>query len=404
MASMRVDTVVSELRKQKEVVPTSREPLRVCKGSLPILFRRSSFAQPQNSNTFIVASLYLNPQGSLTIVYPTEAQKAFGRTFKSMYPVRRQVGFLILTLIGVVLPLFMVNPDKVNCTDRTLMGQVRNTSSKTVFFTMFVILKTAWVVLLLPMFYASNHFYIFEFNNYNGALFTIRARTANYFMYWTSQIFDSILIGYFILDPKRLRRRVCAFCSWAVMFLVAYFYQKQVNLFSYQELEFTFHAYLSTYTPAEETATHACKIDITCILADKCNVERPRQVCRVHLFLTRSILIKNYADKSLQSVCAAGVWRANAVGIPYTSILLSTWSLTVGGMIFPAPMVYLRVRDHTRLGNELPPWMHIEGVEKVEPPIAAITEKAYRRGCTIADNIINFGVVNNRKITLLLRS
>ncbi|OAX30565.1 hypothetical protein K503DRAFT_807066 [Rhizopogon vinicolor AM-OR11-026] len=34
----------------------------------------------------------------------------------------------------IVLPLFMVDPDKMIRTDRTLVGQVRHTSSKTEFF------------------------------------------------------------------------------------------------------------------------------------------------------------------------------------------------------------------------------------------------------------------------------
>jgi hypothetical protein len=72
-----------------------------------------------------------------------------------------------------------------------------------------------------------------EFNDYNGAIFTIRARGLNNFMYWTSQIFGSIFIGYFVLDQKRVRRRVRAFYGWILVFLMvfivhvwAYFYQK----------------------------------------------------------------------------------------------------------------------------------------------------------------------------------
>jgi hypothetical protein len=36
----------------------------------------------------------------------------------------------------------------------------------------------------------------------------------------------------------------------------------------------------------------------------------------------------------------------------YMNIFLSTWGLTVGGMIFAAPMVYLRVKDHTNVEDE----------------------------------------------------
>lgn len=52
-------------------------------------------------------------------------------------------------------------------------------------------------------------------------------------MFWMSQIFVSIFIGYFILDQRRIRRRICAFCGWMIVFLVVFivhvwacFYQK----------------------------------------------------------------------------------------------------------------------------------------------------------------------------------
>jgi len=56
-------------------------------------------------------------------------------------------------------------------------------------------------------------------------------------MYWTSQIFGSIFLGYFILDQKSVRRRVRAFWGWIIVFFMvfvvhvwAYFYQRQVAL------------------------------------------------------------------------------------------------------------------------------------------------------------------------------
>jgi hypothetical protein len=35
------------------------------------------------------------------------------------------------------------------------------------------------------------------------------------------------------------------------------------------------------------------------------------------------------------------------------NIFLSTWCLTVAGMVLAAPMVYLRVTDHTDVKNEI---------------------------------------------------
>ena len=71
-----------------------------------------------------------------------------------------------------------------------------------------------------------------EFSGYNGALFNIRARSLNSFVYYTAQIIGSLLIG-LLLDSSRLTRRARAFSGWAVLLILvfathiwAYFYQK----------------------------------------------------------------------------------------------------------------------------------------------------------------------------------
>ena len=71
-----------------------------------------------------------------------------------------------------------------------------------------------------------------EFNDYNGAVFSIRARSLNNLAYWLAQIVGSVSIG-FLLDQRNLSRRFRAFAGWAVlMFMVfvvhvwAYFYQR----------------------------------------------------------------------------------------------------------------------------------------------------------------------------------
>jgi hypothetical protein len=50
--------------------------------------------------------------------------------------------------------------------------------------------------------------------------------------------------------------------------------------------------------------------------------------------------------KSIQSAGAAGVWRADAVSIPFMSIFASTWALLAAGLLFMLPMIYMRVHDH----------------------------------------------------------
>ena len=58
-------------------------------------------------------------------------------------------------------------------------------------------------------------------------------------------------------------------------------------------------------------------------------------------------------DKSLQSAAAAGIWRADAVGIPYMNMFVSTWVLLVAGLVFALPMIHMRVEDHTEEDEDL---------------------------------------------------
>jgi hypothetical protein len=138
-------------------------------------------------------------------------------------------------------------------TDGTKVTTLRHPSWKTEFYRLWVALRTdPMVILLFPMFFASNWFYTWrelcpfqacqaysstEFSEYNSALFNIRARSLNNVVYWTAQIFGSIAIG-LLLDQKRIRRRLRAFLGWAVLFCMvfavhiwAFFYQRSVVCF-----------------------------------------------------------------------------------------------------------------------------------------------------------------------------
>ncbi|KAL4075189.1 major facilitator superfamily domain-containing protein [Scleroderma yunnanense] len=321
----------------------------------------------------ICAALLWTAQGSLMMAYPTESQKglyigifwaifnlggvvgsavAFGQNFHSKTNSvgnGTYIGFLVLTITGFFLPIFMTSPHKVIRTDGTKIVQIRHPSWKEEFMNLFRALITdPWIILLFPMFFASNYFYTWQFNDYNGALFTIRTRGLNNFVYWTSQIFGSVFIGYFILDQKNLQRRARAFLGWIIVFLMvfvvhiwAYFYQKD-------------------YTRQSETAQNAYKIDIY-------DSAFPAHVVLMIFYGFLDSMWQTYAYwlmgamsndmaklavftgfyKCLQSSGAAGVWRADGAGLPYMNIFLSTWALTAAGMVFALPMVYYRVKDFT---------------------------------------------------------
>jgi MFS family permease len=324
----------------------------------------------------VCAALVWTAQGSLMMAYPTEAQKgtfigyfwaifniggvvgsavAFGSNYNST---ANKVGngtyivFLVLTLTGVVLPLFLADPYKMIRTDGTRVTPIRHPSWKTEFVSLFVALRTdPWIVLLFPMFFASNYFYTWQFNDYNGALFNIRTRGLNNFVYWTAQIFGSFFIGHFVLDLRRFRRRVRAFLGWSIVVVFVF----AVHLWSYY--------YQMTYTRASDPPT-AVKMDIS----------DPGYPAHVWLMIFYGLLDSMWQTtaywlmgamsndpaklavftgfyKCFQSAGSAVVWRLDALQKPYMNIFISTWVLAAAGMICAFPLVYARVKDYTEMDD-----------------------------------------------------
>jgi len=71
-----------------------------------------------------------------------------------------QIAFLVLTLIGTSIPLLMADPDKMVRTDGTVVTTPRQPSWKSEIKGLWICLTTdPYVLILFPMFFASNWFY-----------------------------------------------------------------------------------------------------------------------------------------------------------------------------------------------------------------------------------------------------
>ncbi|EJD04544.1 MFS general substrate transporter [Fomitiporia mediterranea MF3/22] len=309
-------------------------------------------------------------QGSLMLAYPTESQKgrfiglfwtvyniggvlgaavSLGRNFHSTagsVDNGTYIGFLVLSCIGVVIPLLMANPAKMVRSDGSRVSTPVRASWKTVLLGIYVTLKEdPAIFLLFPMFFASNWFYTWQFNDYNGALFTIRARSLNNLMYWLVQMIGSVAIGR-VLDTKRLTRRVRAFAGWMMLLVIVFvvhvwgfFYQrtytresvKTTKAIDIHDKEYAAHLWLYIFCALLNAMWQTATYWMMGAMSND-----PAKLA----FLTGFY-------KSIQSAGAAGVWRADAVAIPYMNIFLSTWILLVAGLLFMLPMLFLRVTDHT---------------------------------------------------------
>ncbi|TFY78369.1 hypothetical protein EWM64_g5643 [Hericium alpestre] len=323
----------------------------------------------RNAGPFVVAAgailgalagLLWTAQGSLMLAYPTEDQKG------------KYIGIFwsIFNLGGVVGAAISLGNNFHSTTNSVSNGTYVNWLPRTVHYWspdtaadgrpkqdeiwgLYIALRTdPLVVLLFPMFFASNWFYTWQFNEYNAALFNIRARSLNNLLYWMSQIIGSISIG-ILLDQHQFRRRVRAFAGWGILvfgvFAVhiwAYFYQRNYTHESIPPDSEKIDIYDSAYVG------HML-LYICCGLLD--SMWQTTAYWMMGAMSNDPAKLAYFAGfyKSIQSAGAAGVWRADAMKLPYMNIFISTWALLVAGLVFLLPMIHLRVNDHTDYEDEM---------------------------------------------------
>ncbi|KAK0245315.1 hypothetical protein EDD85DRAFT_783256 [Armillaria nabsnona] len=151
-----------------------------------------------NAGDFVVAVGAILGNGSLMMAYPTKTQKGkFIRRFRS-----------ISNLAGVV--------------RASVAGRNWKSTANTVDNGLFVTLKIdLMIILLFPLFFASNWFYTWQFSNFNGVIFNICVRGLNNVCYWFSQIIGSILMG-LLLNQKSISHCICAYTGWTVLSLIVF--------------------------------------------------------------------------------------------------------------------------------------------------------------------------------------
>jgi hypothetical protein len=71
------------------------------------------------------------------------------------------------------------------------------------------------------MFFASNWFYTYQFQDVNLAEFSTRTRALNNTVYWLAQMVGALIFG-FALDFPYLRRTTRAKAAWIVLFALTF--------------------------------------------------------------------------------------------------------------------------------------------------------------------------------------
>lgn len=127
-----------------------------------------------------------------------------------------------LSLLGAILSLLLCEAKHVKRSDgsRVMLPQTPTWRSE-VSGLLETLKYDTYILLLFPMFFASNFFYPYQFNTFNLATFNIRTRSLNNTLYWLAEIGGSYLAGY-ALDSTRIRRSLRAKVTMVVLLILVF--------------------------------------------------------------------------------------------------------------------------------------------------------------------------------------
>lgn len=132
------------------------------------------------------------------------------------------IAFLVLTFLGACLSWTLVDAKHVVRHYGSRIILMKHPTWKTEIIGLWETLwNDTYVILLFPMFFASNWFYTYQFNDVNLVRFDTRTRALNDTLYWLAQMFGALIFG-FALDYPNIRRTTRAKVAWVVMFALTF--------------------------------------------------------------------------------------------------------------------------------------------------------------------------------------
>jgi len=116
--------------------------------------------------------------------------------------------------MGTASTLLILPPDAIIRADGTLVKVQASSSVREELSDFVKVLKDKRIILLIPMFFASNYFYAYQ-GAVNAFYFDGPTRALNATLEGTGAIFGALIIGFFVLDGLPYRRRTRGFLGLA---------------------------------------------------------------------------------------------------------------------------------------------------------------------------------------------
>ncbi|OJT02758.1 UNC93-like protein [Trametes pubescens] len=321
----------------------------------------------------VSAALLWSAQGAIMMSYPLEKDK--GKAFAIFWAIFQlgafigsiialainiesgglsavststYIAFLIIIFIGVASSFLILPPNKVIRSDGTIVKLEAFSKPHEEVVGMIRLLKDWRMLALVPMFFASNYFYAYQ-GSINTNMFDGPTRALNATLEGAGAIVGALMIGYFCLDLKFLRRRTrgllglgvvtvlvvivwAVSLSWQVTFTRADV--SDANRINYHDSNYKGKGALFFFYYFSDACYQALAYWIMSALTND-----PFKLAR-------------YAGlyKALQSAGSAGSFGMDAVSTPFLNEHLASWLL----MLASIPLAYLVLRrvKETNYGDE----------------------------------------------------
>lgn len=346
-----------------------------------------SFNHNENKGFVIFAGAFLGicaailwaAQGAIIMSYPTEETKGraimifwvifnLGAVIGSIIPLADNIenvgsaandgtfiAFIVLMICGSGVAFFMLPMSKVWKSDGTRVVAKKHPNWKDELIGLWrTLIQDPRILFLFPMFFASNWFYTYQFNNVNYGRFNLRTRSLNSLLYWLAQMLGAIVLGY-ILDFKKFKRSMRAKIGWAILFITGLaiwggglkfqlgFTRDEVesDTPSIHPLDYTDGAYIGPMFLYIFYGVYDAIFQTFTIWIMGAMSNNPKKT---------SLYAGFY--KGIQSAGAAIAWRLDAVHTPYMSMFASSWVLVQGSLLIAVPLIFFMISDTTAFEDD----------------------------------------------------
>lgn len=338
--------------------------------------QNSGFVIASGAILGICASMLWAAQGVVIMAYPNEDAKGsyvaifwaifnLGSVIGSLIPLAQNINggqeggvndgtyaaFLALMFVGAILALFLMPIDKVAKSDGTGILIKKNPTIKSELLGLYKLLRYyPSVLMLFPMFFCSNWFYTYQFNDFNGARFNVRTRSLNSLLYWFMQIVGALTWG-LLLDWQRYNRKARAKAFHAFIFILT------MGIWGGG------YAFARTYTREDMSGDNPLKLTdwtdggkefigpmflyMFYGLYDAIWQTYVYWVLGALTNSSRKLALYAGFYKGIQSAGNAIVWRLDAMGLPYMNIFASSWALLGASLLISAPLIIWWVKEET---------------------------------------------------------